>query len=215
MIRIVVAEDHNLVREGLCSVIKRVDGVMICADVPNGLLAVKAVREHHADLVLTDIRMPLLNGIEACRQIRKEFPTCKVIAVSAFSDESLVYQMLDAGAHGYVLKDDTSTELIRAIHAVMKGDHYLSTSITGLIVGGYVHGRAACRPLSKIDSLTNKERQLLQILSEGHSNKDAARILNVTTKTIDARRRAIMSKLGLYSLPELTKLAIRAGITSP
>ena len=158
--------------------------------------------------------MPELNGIQATRQIIREDPVVKVLALSGYSSKRFVTDMLKAGASGYILKDSLAGELIRAINAITAGQRYLCPKVAAIVVDDYIHAGEPGSSQLSLDKLTGKERELLQLIAEGKSTKEAARMLHVSVKTIDARRRDIMKKLKTYSIAELTKIAIREGLTS-
>lgn len=212
-VRIVIADDHSILREGLKALIAKETGLEIVAEADTGMNALKRVREFSPDVVIMDVAMPELNGIEATRQMVTDFPEIKVIALSMHSDRRFVIEMLRAGAHGFVLKHAAFEELIQAIHSVVVGNSFLSSSIVDVVVRDYV------KKLGGTDSpaynqLTIRERQVLQMLAEGRSTKEIAFSLNVSVKTIETHRSNIRDKLGIDSLAELTKFAIREGLTT-
>lgn len=211
-IRILIAEDHAIVREGLRSLIEKQPDMEIVSEAEDGRLAVEKVRELLPDIVIMDITMPNLNGVEATRQIINEFPQIKVIALSIHSNRRFVADMLGAGATGYVLKECLFDELVQAIKAVTAGESYLSSRITGVVVEDYVN-RLSNIVESPLSSLTGRERQVLQLIAEGKTTKQIALDLHVSTKTIEANRRQIMEKLSVHSIAELTKYAVREGLT--
>ncbi len=212
--RIVIVDDHGVLREGLKLIISQQSSMEIVAEATNGRDAVDLVRTHRPDLVLMDISMPDLNGIDATAQIKSMAPEVKILALSAYSDKRFVADMLKAGVNGYILKDVVSEQLITAINKVMKGQFYLCQKTTGVVIQDYVKQVPPCSGSSRIDTLTSRERELMQLLAEGKSSKEAARILHLSIKTIDARRREIMKKLEVNSAADLTKLAIKEGITT-
>ncbi len=213
-IKILVVDDHGILREGLCLLIGQQEDMEMIAEAADGREAVELVRKLKPDLVLMDISMPGLNGIEATRQITKENPSTKVLALSAYSNKSFVTDTLKAAASGYILKDSLAGELIRAIYAVTAGQRYLCPKVAGIVVDDYIHAGEPMSYKPLLDRLTGKERELLQLLAENKSNKEAARLLHVSVKTVDARRRDLMNKLGMSGIAELTKFAIREGLTS-
>lgn len=214
MISIMIVDDHGLIREGLKQMIELEDDMEVIGEALNGLLAIDLVRQRKPDVVLMDVSMPVLNGIEATRQILSNNPDVKVLALSAFSNKNFVCDMLKAGASGYLIKDCLISELVNAIRTVMRSESYLSTRIAGIVIDSFINHGSLNEKHSKIDDLTGKERQLLQLLAEGNSNKEAARLLHVSTKTVDGRRRSVMDKLDIDNVQGLTKYAIREGITS-
>lgn len=211
-ISILIAEDHAIVREGLRSLIEKQPDMEIICEAEDGREAVERVRELLPDLVIMDITMPNLNGVEATRQIINEFPQTKVIALSIHSNRRFVADMLGAGATGYVLKECLFDELVQAIQVVAAGESYLSSRITGVVVDDYIKHLAAVAD-SPLSSLTSREREVLQLIAEGNTTKQIALALHVSTKTIEANRRQIMEKLDVHSIAELTKYAIREGLT--
>ena len=212
-IGILIAEDHAIVREGLRSLIEKQPDMEIVCEAEDGRTAVESARELLPDVVVMDITMPNLNGVEATRQIINEFPQIKVIALSIHSNRRFVADMLGAGASGYVLKECLFDELVQAIHAVVAGESYLSSRITGVVVDDYVK-RLSTIADSPLSSLTSREREVLQLISQGKTTKQIALNLHVSTKTIEANRRQVMEKLDVHSIAELTKYAVREGLTS-
>jgi len=211
--RIVVADDQGMVRQGLKVMIEGQTGIEVVGEAQDGFEAVKLASRLKPDVVIMDISMPRLNGIEATRQILRESPGTRVIALSMYPHKSYVTEMLKAGASAYVLKSYLFDELIKALDAVTAGEHYLSPQITDVLVDDYLS------KLSKAEgdgpgNLTERERQVLQLTAEGLSTKQIAMRLNISPKTADANRREIMNKLGIHSIAELTKYAIREGLTS-
>ncbi|HOC41869.1 MAG TPA: response regulator transcription factor [Thermoanaerobaculales bacterium] len=211
--RILLADDHKLFRDGLRTLFEQKPGIKIVGETDNGRAAVRLARELAPDVVVMDIGMPELNGMEATRQIRAELPRVKVLAVSMHADRQYVAGMLAAGASGYVLKDSAFAELAEAVAVVMKGGRYLSPEIVGVVVDDYVQ-RIVPAPESALARLSEREREVLQLIAEGHSTTDVAARLHVSRKTVETHRKNIKLKLDLQSVAELTKFAIREGITS-
>jgi DNA-binding NarL/FixJ family response regulator len=211
-IKVLLADDHVMVREGLGSVLERDPDIEVVGVAGDGRTAVELSARLSPDVVVMDIGMPGLNGIEATRQIVGANPQVKVVALSAYPDRGYVLGMLDAGAHGYVLKAAVSEELLRAIRAVTQGRHYLSSEIAGVVIKGIVN-RASLSEESVYSVLAQREREVLQLLAEGKSVKETAAGLDISVRTVETHRRNIMKKLDLHSIAELTKYAIREGIT--
>ena len=211
-VKVLLVDDHAIIREGLRSLLEKQPDMEVVADVDDGRRAVEMVRELSPDVVIMDVTMPRLGGIEATRQITSESPSVKVIALSIHSKRRFVADMLQAGAAGYILKECLFDELVQAIHAVCEGGRYLSPSITDVVVNDYVK-RLSSDEESPLRSLTGREREVLQLVAEGKSTKEIAIELHVSTKTIEANRRQIMEKLSMHSVAELTKYAIREGLT--
>ena len=213
-IRVMVVDNHGIVREGLCLLINQQDDMEVVGQAFDGREAVELAVKLQPDVVVMEVCIPGLNGVDATRQILKKSTHTKVLALSAHSDKQFVSDMLKAGASGYVLKNGSSNELLDAIRIVDKGERYLSSKIAGIVINDYVNGNGAGVNDLSVNRLTGKERELLQLLVEGRVAKVAAKILHVSVKTVDARRRDIMNKLGVSSLSQLTKFALREGITT-
>ncbi|MBT1076696.1 response regulator [Geobacter grbiciae] len=211
-IRLVIADDHKIVRQGLRSLLEREPGINVVAEANNGREAIKFASELKPDVVVMDLSMPEMNGIEATRRIVEASGDTRVLALSMHYDKRFVVEALAAGAKGYLLKDCASEELVGAIHTVAVGETYLSPKIAGLIVGDYLN-KGAPSPDSAA-RLTPREREVLQLFAEGKSTKEVAFLLSVSNKTIETHRVQIMRKLNIRSVAELTKYAIREGITS-
>lgn len=212
-IRVLLVDDHAIIREGLRSLLEKQSEMEVIADTDDGRKALDLVRELLPNIVIMDISMPGLNGIEATRQIIAEFPDVKVIALSIHSKRRFVADMLSAGATGYILKECLFDELVQAIKAVAAGRRYLSPKITDVVVNDYVK-RLSASVESPFEALKTREREVLQLVAEGKSMKQIALELHVSTKTIEANRRQIMQKLDIHSVAELTKYAVREGLTT-
>ncbi|HAR94521.1 MAG TPA: DNA-binding response regulator [Deltaproteobacteria bacterium] len=211
--RVLLADDHRIIREGLRSLLQKQSDMEVAEEAEDGITAVRLAEKLHPDIVIMDIGMPDLNGIEATRQIISRAKGIKVIALSMHSDKRFVLEMLKAGASGYLLKDCAFEELINAIRTVRSGQIYLSNRVTGVVVDECLHHRPTS-DVSAYNLLTAREREVLQLLAEGNSTKSIAVSLNVSTKTIETHRQQIMEKLDLHSVAELTKYAIKEGLTS-
>ena len=211
--RIILADDHRIVREGLKSLLVAEPDMQVVGEADDGRKALELVDESPADVVVMDVGMPNLNGIEATRRIAADHPRTRVIALSMHSDRRFVSEMLKAGASGYLLKDGAFEELVGAIRTVAAGRTYLSPRVADVVVDDYLK-RMPKGEASAYASLSAREREVLQLLAEGKATKEAAAILHVSVKTVETHRRQIMMKLDLYSVAELTKYAIREGLTS-
>ena len=209
---ILLVDDHEIMREGLRSLIEEQPAMNVIAEAENGHMAIKQTRKHHPDVILMDISMPDLNGIDATQQILAEFPETRVVALSMHSDKHFVLGMLKAGASGYLLKECTFRELIRAVRAAMDNHTYLCPKVAGHVVGDFVK-QLNDEVSSPAGVLTTREREVLQLIAEGKSNREISFHLNISVKTVEARRKNIMVKLDLHSVAELTKYAIREGLT--
>ena len=212
-IKILLADDHKITRQGLRSLLENESDMEVAAEAEEGRTAVKLAGEIKPDVVIMDVSMPDLNGMEAARQITGRFPNVRIVALSMHSDSLFVTEMFKSGVMGYLLKDCAFEELARAIRSVMDGKTYLSPSISGIIVNGYLNYLSNPRPANSED-LTGREREILQIIAEGKSTKQIALKLHISVKTVETHRRKIMNKLNIFSVAELTKYAIRKGITS-
>lgn len=212
-IRVLIADDHTIMRAGLRSLLEKEDQIEVVAEAENGRKAVQLAITHKPDVVVMDVSMPDLNGIEATSQVLESLPEAKVIALSMHSDKRFVMGMLRAGAFGYLLKDCASQELANAIVSVASNKKYLSPDIAGVVIedslyGGQQEGETVSSMLSA------REREVLQLIAEGWSTKQIAAHLYVSVKTVETHRRQIMKKLDLHNIADLTKYAIREGLTS-
>jgi len=212
-IRILLVDDHKIVRDGLRTLIENEPGIMVVAEAENGENAVKLSRELHPDVVIMDISMPDMNGVEATRLIRQHNPLLKVIALSMYSHPLFVSGMLEAGASGYLLKDCAFEELVRAIRSVMDGRTWLSSKIAGMAVRRSSDGLQVSRT-HDYGSLTAREREVFRLLAEGMSTRSVGKRLEISPKTVEAHRRNIMKKLNISSISELVKYAVREGVVS-
>jgi two-component system response regulator NreC len=212
-IKIILADDHKILREGLKSMIMKEPGMEVVAEAENGGKAVRLADKFSPDVIIMDISMPDLNGIEATNQILAKNPDIKVIALSIYSDKRFVSNMLKAGAKGYLLKGCAFEELLKAIQTVQTCRIYLSPAIDEIVVNEYIH-QIKTPQGSILPELTSREREIVQLITEGHSTKRIASHLNLSVKTIETHRHQAMDKLNLHSVAALTKFAIREGLTS-
>jgi DNA-binding NarL/FixJ family response regulator len=212
--RLLIADDHKMMREGLKSLIEKEPGMSVIGEADDGKTTISLAAKLMPNIVVMDVAMPGLNGIEATRKIVKANPHTKVIALSGHHDQHLVREMLKAGASAYVLKNRAYEELIRAIGEVMKGKTYLSPEVTQGVVDSYVRGSVKPGENPAFAVLTDREREVLQMLAEGRSTKEMADEMSVSVKTVETHRHNIMEKLHLFSVAELTKYAIREGVAS-
>jgi len=212
-ISIVIVDDHKIMRDGLRIILENEKDVEIIGEADNGRDAVKLISQKNPDIAIMDIGMPEMNGIEATRQIFKESPDVKVIALSMHYDIQFVSGMLKAGAKGYLLKDCAGSELVLAIKTVERGNTYICQDITNTLINDYSKYQAIDHDVEET-ILTGRENEILQLLTEGKSTKEIAHKLFISVKTVEAHRANIMQKLDIRNLPELTKYAIRKGITS-
>jgi two-component system response regulator NreC len=213
-IRIVLADDHTLVRHGLRLMIEREPGLRVVAEASNGKEAFLAVESSRAHVVVIDLAMPVLNGIEAARQIHLKHPTISIVVLSMHSDESYVLRALKAGARSYLLKDSADLDLIGAIRAVTEGKAFFSPAISRVLVEECVRELQQKGVEDSYELLTSREREILQLLGEGKSNKDVANMLTLSPYTVETHRSNLMEKLNLHSVPELILYAVRKGVIS-
>ncbi len=213
-VKILLADDHQIMRDGLRSLIEKQPGMEVVAEAENGRAAVKLTRKFRPDVIVMDINMPDLNGIDATRQIVAEFPGTKVVAFSMHIDHQFVAGALKAGVSGYLLKDSAFEELERAIRTVISNQTFLSPKIAGDVVKNYVEKMVTDPSVTPSSFLTAREREVVQLYAEGQPTKQIADRLNLSIKTIETHRRHIMEKLNITSIAELTKFAIREGLTS-
>lgn len=212
-IRIILADDHKIVREGIKALIEKKPGFEVIAEADNGRTTIQLTIELSPDAVIMDIAMPDMNGIEATREIIEKVPDVKIIALSMHSDIRFVVEMLKAGASGYLLKDCASEQLVNCIRTVTKNRTYLSPDIADSVIKDYSR-LLSKENLSVFSLLTNREREALQLLAEGKTTKEIANRLKISAKTVETYRQNIMNKLDIHSIAELTKYAIREGLTS-
>ena len=212
-IRIILADDHKITRDGLKALLENQKNMTVVGEAENGRKAVRLAMELQPDVVVMDINMPELNGIEATRQIKAELPEAKIIALSMYSDKRYVVGMLKAGVSGYLLKNCAFDELVSAISAVVKNQNYMSPKIADTVMKGYSNILES-DDTSPASQLTAREREVLQLIAEGLKTKDIATRIHVSIKTVETHRQQMMRKLNAKSVAELTKIALREGLTS-
>lgn len=211
-VRILLADDHTIVRKGLRMLLESHEGFQVVAEAANGLDAVDLTERHRPDVVVMDVAMPVLNGIEAARQIAAKDLGTEIVFLSMHSDESYVLKALKSGARGYLLKDSAEHDLIHAVTTVHEGKAFFSPAISKMLVEDYVRQMREQKVEDSYDLLTGRERQVLQLLAEGRSNKEAANLLDLSLHTVETHRGNIMQKLNLHSGAEIILYAIRKGV---
>jgi DNA-binding NarL/FixJ family response regulator len=212
-VRIVLAEDHTILRAGLKSLLESTQKFLVVGEADNGRDAIRRVAELKPDLIIVDLSMPGLSGIDAIREIRDRYPLVKSLVLTVHCEEEYVHASLEAGASGYVLKDATQTELITAVERVLEGRTYLSPDITEKVVSSYLQSsKRNQEPASRWDAVTLRERQILKLIAEGHTNKSMAHYLCISVKTVEKHRANLMKKLDLHSVSALTTYALEKGI---
>lgn len=214
MIRLLIADDHGILRTGLRLLIERLPGMEVVGEAATGHEAVRLAAELNPDVVIMDITMPLLNGIDATTQVLHQNSRRAVIILSMHTDESYIPRALDAGARGYLLKDTADDDIEQAIHSVIRGKPFFTPAIAQTMVEDYVRLMRERKVRDSFDLLTDREKQVLQILAEGKSNKEAAAILHLSPYTVETHRTNLMQKLNLHNTAELVLYAVRKAIVS-
>ncbi len=214
--KVLLVDDHTIVRQGIKALLDTQEGIEVVGEAEDGREAIEKVKQMAPNVIVIDITMPNLNGIEATRQIKKINPEIKVLVLTVHDNEEYIHRILQAGASGYLLKESAVSDLVSAINAVEKGDIFLSPSISKVVVKDYIrHVDTESGDFDSLNVLTNREREVLQLIAEGHTNKDIARILKLSIKTIDVHRSHIMDKLNIRDITGLVKYSIRKGLIKP
>ena len=212
-IRVLLADDHTIVRQGLRALLDSQEDIEVVGEAEDGRQAFEKTKELIPDIVVIDITMPNLNGIEATRQIKKLSPEIKVLVLTVHDNEEYIHQILQAGASGYLLKESAVTDLVSAINAVKKGGIFLSPAISKVVVKDYIrHAEEGTGDFDSLNILTNREREVLQLIAEGHTNREVAHLLKLSVKTVDVHRSHIMEKLNIHDITGLVKYSIRKGL---
>jgi two-component system response regulator NreC len=208
--RIVIAEDHTILREGLRALLAADPELQVVGEARDGREAIRRVEQLEPDLILMDLSMPRMNGVEAIREIKNRIPETKVLTLTVHKAEEFVLEVLQAGADGYILKDASSAELVMAIRSVLAGRRYLSPSVSQMVIEGYLASRKIGE--SVWDTLTKREREILKLIAEGNKNKEIADYLCISVKTVEKHRANLMKKLDLHSAAALTAYAMERGL---
>jgi DNA-binding NarL/FixJ family response regulator len=211
-IKVLVADDHTIVRHGIYALLGLMSDIELVGEAVNGKDALEKVKKLMPDVVIMDIAMPIMDGLEATRRICKEFPKTKVIALTQYDDREFVFPVIEAGARGFISKTAASSELATAIRSVYRGDSYLSPSVARVFVEGYQQGIDIVKEHDPYRQLTNREREILKLLAEGHTTQEIATMLVLSPKTVDRHKTNLMSKLSIHSRADLIKYALRKGI---
>lgn len=213
--RIVIVEDHRILREGLRALLASNSDMEVAGEAENGIEAIRSVTRLKPDLVLMDISMPRMDGLDAIREIKSISPETKILVLTVHKAEEYVFSGLKAGANGYLLKDSTYAELKVAVDHILKGNTYLSPSISEMLITSYLDGgNPAVNPESSLDSLTQRERQILKLVAEGNKNKEIATLLCISVKTVEKHRANLMKKLDLHNASEMTAFALEKGLVT-
>jgi DNA-binding NarL/FixJ family response regulator len=213
-LRILLADDHTLLRHGLCKILEEQADWKVIAQASNGREAVKETMRLQPDVAILDIGMPQLNGIEATRQLVRRLPKLHVLILSMHAEEAYVTQALQAGAKGYLLKDSADTDLIRAVHAVSSGKSFFSPAVAKVMLDDYVRHLATRGIVDRYQALSEREREIFQLVAEAHSNKEIAELLSISPTTVDTHRAHILQKLDVHNTAELVLYAVRRGVIS-
>jgi two-component system response regulator NreC len=211
-IKVLVVDDHTMVRDGICALLALAGDIEVTGEATNGNEALYKVRELHPDVVLMDISMPIMGGLEATRRINKEFPKTKVLVLTQYDDKEYFFPVIESGASGFISKAAASSELTAGIRSVYRGDSYLSPSVTKLLVENYQHTAGERASQDPYTLLTEREREIFKLLAEGYSTQEVADMLVITPKTVEGHKTNLMAKLGVHNRIELVKYAFRKGI---
>ena len=211
-IRVLVVDDHTIVRDGICSLLGLTPDIEVIGEAANGREALEVLRKLMPDVVLMDIAMPIMSGLEATRRITKEFPKIKVLALTQYDDREYVFPVIEAGACGFISKTAASSELASGIRSVYLGDSFLSPSVARLLVESHRQGVSIVRSHDPYEQLTDREREILKLLVEGHTTQEIADMLVVSHKTVEGHKTTLMAKLDIHNRIDLVKYALRKGI---
>ncbi len=211
-IRVFLADDHTIVRQGLKCLLQKDDGIEVVGEAENGHQLLKQASKTTPDVILVDISMPVLGGLEATQQLKKILPHSKILILTMHTNEEYVYETFKLGASGYLVKNATAQDIISAIKAVYRGETYISPAVSGRVVRGFVRGGRSSPKPSFPDKLTFRERQILKLIAEGWASNKIAEHLHISTRTVETHRTNIMQKLRLHKVADLVKYAIRRGL---
>jgi DNA-binding NarL/FixJ family response regulator len=215
IIRVLLADDHTIVRQGMASLLEQQADIQVVGEANNGNVAVKLAIELNPDIVILDIAMPLLHGIEASKRIRKELPDCKILILSMYSHEHYIHNLLETGMSGYLLKDSSGVEIVKAIRAAMNNELVMSPSISKKIEASLLSPYKGSSKEERYKKLSNREREVFQLIAEGFSAKKIAEMLFISISTVKSHRAKIMDKLGIDSPTHLVRIAINLGLVDP
>ena len=212
--RIAIAEDHTILREGLRALLSAEPDFEVVCEAEDGRDAIRCIERHHPDLVLMDLSMPRMNGLEAIKETKKRSPDTKIVALTVHKTEEYILATLQAGTDGYVLKDTTHSELVTALRHVLSGKQYLSPGISEKVIEGYLEEKRIIKTKSAWDTLTKREREILKLIAEGYKNKEIADYLFVSLKTVEKHRTNLMKKLDIHNVASLTAFAMEKGLVN-
>ena len=211
-IRVLVVDDHTIVRDGICALLRLAGDIEVVGEAANGREALELVRKFIPDVMLIDIAMPNMNGLEATRHIRKEFPRVKVLVLTQYDDKEHVFGAIEAGASGFISKTAASSELVSGIRSVYQGDSFLSPSAARILVEDYQQEASIRKEQDPYKQLTDREREILKLLAEGYTTREIADMLVISVKTVDGHKTNLMSKLDIHNRTDLVKYALRKSI---
>jgi len=213
-VRIVIAEDHTILREGLKSLLSSNPDFEIIGEAEDGREAIRCVEKFKPDLILMDLSMPRINGLDAIKEIKKRFSETKILVLTVHKTEEYILATLKSGADGYILKDSTHAELVLAVKNVLSGKHYISPGISEKVIEGYLEGKKTLKTKSSWETLTQREREILKLIAEGYKNKEIGNYLCISPKTVEKHRANLMEKLDLHNVQALTAFAIEKGLVT-
>jgi DNA-binding NarL/FixJ family response regulator len=210
--KIVIAEDQTIVRKGLRSLLESEEDIEVVAEAADGIETIQCVERHSPDLLLLDLAMPRMSGLSALKDVKERFKNTRVLVLTFHSSEEYILEAFGSGADGYCLKNDTHTELLTAIKNLLAGKSYISPSVSGKVLEGYIEGRQSLKKETSWASLTKREKEVLKLVAEGYSSVEIGKLLKISPKTADKHRSNIMNKLNLHSAAALTAYAIEKGL---
>ena len=212
--KVLVVDDHTIVRDGICALLGLAGDIEVVGEASNGIEALELVRKLSPDIVLMDIAMPGMDGLQATQQIHNEYPGVKVLALTQYNDKEYVFPVLEAGAHGFISKASASSELSTGIRCVYRGDSFLSPSITKILVEDFREGGPNKKKTDPYNDLTKREKEILKLLAEGYTTQKIADMLTISPKTVEGHKTSLMAKLDIHNRAELVKYALRKGVIS-
>ena len=213
--RVFIVEDHQLFREGLKSMLNGRGDVEIVGEAEDGLDAIRKIRQAQPEMVLLDLSIPKISGISVMKEIKRDLPETRILALTIHESDQYVLEAFDAGVDGYCIKDASRSELMVAIDSVLQGKSYISPGISDQVIDGYLNGRKTLKKESDWDTVTQREREVLKLLAEGYSNKEIAGFLHISVKTVEKHRSNLISKLDIHNVAQLTTFAIQKGLIEP
>jgi len=213
--RVFIVEDHRLFREGLKSMLDSRGDIDIVGEAEDGLEAIRLIRNIKPELVLLDLSMPKMGGISVMKEVKRELPDTRILALTIHESDQFVLEAFEAGTEGYCIKDASRAELMNAVDCVLQGKLYISPDISDQVIQGYISGKKTLKKESNWDTVTQREREVLKLLAEGHTNKEIGDFLHISAKTVEKHRANLISKLDLHNVAQLTTFAIEKGLVEP